>query len=300
MRLRALFSEIDDRKCVVLSVVGVDGAQAMYAIFGRRCWYRWRMWEVVLMEGVKRSHIDWCSLKGRRSRCRLKPCLALRVAVVIVMTKSGAARVRGLRIPRPPDASPSWLMSIAEGGIVGWLRREARNVDMMFSMSDVRGPFQSSHFGSGSSMGRLYRISDDRRCGRRWSRHWEKSLSFVCSSVMEVDREVRLSLTAATREERNSFANVVEPTGWPRRRKPVVSSTGSAGADLLVGWGFVENSAIVFVMDYAKVGLVVWMRGREDVPLHEVRIRVFDGLTKHPRDAPMFLSVLHRKGRSGR
>ena len=95
---------------------------------------------------------------------------------------------------------------------------------MMFSMSDVRGPFQSSHFGSGSSMGRLYRISDDRRCGRRWSRHWEKSLSFVCSSVMEVDREVRLSLTAATREERNSFANVVEPTGWPRRRKPVVSS----------------------------------------------------------------------------
>ncbi len=91
-------------------------------------------WEVVLMEGVKRSHIDWCSLKGRRSRCRLKPCLALRVAVVIVMMKSGAARVRGLRIQRPPDASPSWLIRIAEGGIVGWLRREARNVDTMFSM----------------------------------------------------------------------------------------------------------------------------------------------------------------------
>ncbi len=54
------------------------------------------------------------------------------------------------------------------------------------------------HFGSGLSMGRLYRISDDRRCGRHWSRHWEKSQSFVCSSVMEVDREVRLSLTAAT------------------------------------------------------------------------------------------------------
>jgi hypothetical protein len=32
----------------------------------------------------------------------------------------------------------------------------------------------------------------------------------------------------------------------------------------------------------------------------EVRMRVFDGLTKHPRDAPMFLSVLHRKGRSER
>ena len=206
---------MDDRKCVVLSVVGVDGAQAMYAIFGRRCWYRCRMWEVVLTEGVKRLHSDWCSLKGRRSRCRRKPCLAFRMAVVIVMTKSGAARVRGLRLPRPPDASPSWLMRIAEGGIVGWLRREARNVDMMLSMSDARGPFQSSHFGSGSSMGRLYRISDDRRCGRRWSRHWEKSL-FVCSSVMEVDREVRLSLTVAMQEVRNSFANVVSTAGYLR------------------------------------------------------------------------------------
>ena len=196
---------MDDRKCVVLSVVGVDGAQAMYAIFGRRCWYCCRMWEVVLTEGVKRSHSDWCSLKGRRSRCRQKLCLALQVDVVIVMTKSGAAQIRWLRIPRPPDASPSWLMRIAEGVIVGWLRREARNVDMMFSMSDVRGPFQSSHFGLGSSMGRLYSISDDRRCGRHWSRNWEKSLSFVCSSVMEVDKEVGLSLMAATREERIFF-----------------------------------------------------------------------------------------------
>ena len=118
---------------------------------------------------------------------------------------------------------------------------------------------------------------------------------------MEVHREVRLSLTAATQEERNSFANVVEPTGWPSRRKPVVSSTGSAGADLLVGWGFVENSVIVFVMDCAKVGFVVWRRGRVEVLLHDVRICVFDGLTKHPRDAPMLLSVLHsRKGRSAR
>ena len=147
---------MDDRKCVVLSV-GVDGAQVMYAIFGRRCWYRCRMWEVVLTEGGKRLHSDWCSLKGRRSWCKRKPCLALRMAVVIVMMKSGAAWFRGLRIPRPPDASPSWLMRIAEGGIVGWLRREGRNVDMMFSMSNVRGPFLSSHFGLGSLMGRLYR-----------------------------------------------------------------------------------------------------------------------------------------------
>jgi hypothetical protein len=80
----------------------------------------------------------------------------------------------------------------------------------------------------------------------------------------------------------------------------VVSSTGRDGADLFVRWGCVENSAIVFMMDCAKVGLVVWRRGRVEVPLHEVRKRVFDGLTKHPRDTPMFLSVLHRKGRSER
>jgi len=64
------------------------------------------------------------------------------------------------------------------------------------------------------------RISDDWRCGRCWRRHWETSLRFVSSLVMEVDREVRLSLKAATQEERNSFANVVEPTGWPSRQKP--------------------------------------------------------------------------------
>ena len=80
----------------------------------------------------------------------------------------------------------------------------------------------------------------------------------------------------------------------------MVSSTGRVGADLLVGWGCVENSAIVFMMDCAKVGLVVWRRGIVEVPLHEVRMRVFGGLTKHLRDAPMFLSVLHRKGRSER
>ena len=68
----------------------------------------------------------------------------------------------------------------------------------------------------------------------------------------------------------------------------------------MVGWGCVENSTIVFMMDSAKVGLVVWRRGRVEVPLHEVRMRVFDGLTKHLRDAPMFLSVLQRKGRSER
>ena len=76
------------------------------------------------------------------------------MAAVIVMMKSGAARVRGQMTPRPPEASPSWLMRIAEGGIDGWPRREVRKVDMMFSMLDVRGLFHSSHFGLGPLIGR--------------------------------------------------------------------------------------------------------------------------------------------------
>ena len=76
---------MDERKCLVLSVIGVDGTQAMYASLGRRFWYRCRMWEVVLAGGMKRLQHDWWSLKGRRSQCKQKPCLALQVAVVIVM-----------------------------------------------------------------------------------------------------------------------------------------------------------------------------------------------------------------------
>ena len=53
-------------------------------------------------------------------------------------------------------------------------------------------------------------------------------------------------------------------------------------------------------MDFAKVRLVVLRRERMEVPLQDVRMCVFNGLTKHQRDAPMVLSVLQRKGRSGR
>ena len=84
---------------MVLSVVEVDGAQATYAILGRRCWYHCRMWEVVLTEGVKRSHSDWWSLKSRRSRCRQKPCLAspsslMRIAEIVLMVGLGGRQGR--------------------------------------------------------------------------------------------------------------------------------------------------------------------------------------------------------------
>ncbi len=59
--------------------------------------------------------------------------------------------------------------------------------------------------------------------------NWEKDLSLVCSLVMEVEREERLSLTAKTREEKNSVANVGEPTSWLRRRKPVMAVGSTLG-----------------------------------------------------------------------
>ena len=71
------------------------------------------------------------------------------------MTKSGAARIRGHIRPRPPEARPSWLMRMAVGGMVGWPTRVVRKVEMMVSMSEVRGPFHSSQLGLDSWIGRL-------------------------------------------------------------------------------------------------------------------------------------------------
>ena len=155
MRERALFSETEVRKCVTRSWVGVEGAHAMCAIGGRRRWKRCRILEEGLEDSSKRLRRDWWSWKGRRSRWMRKPCCALREAAVIVMTKSGAARVRGQRMPRPPEARPSWLMRMAEGGMVGWLTRVVRKLEMMVSMLEVRGPFHSSQLGLGSLRGRL-------------------------------------------------------------------------------------------------------------------------------------------------
>ncbi len=73
---------------------------------------------------------------------------------------------------------------------------------------------------------------------------------------------------------KNSLANVVEPTGCPRRRNPWVSSTGIAGAVVSVGWVAVKNVAIVLAIDRHSLGLETEMRGTGDMPLQEVRILV--------------------------
>jgi hypothetical protein len=53
-----------------------------------------------------------------------------------------------------------------------------------------------------------------------------------------------------------------------------VSSTGIAGAVVSVGWGVVENVAIVLAIDKPSSGSEAETRGSEDVPLQEVRILV--------------------------
>ena len=72
------------------------------------------------------------------------------------------------------------------------------------------------------------------------------------------------------------------------------SSTGRAGADL--GWGG-ENSAIVVEMVSANLGCVDRKSGREEIPLHDVRIWGFDGFSRQER---MVLSVVKRKCKSWR
>jgi hypothetical protein len=74
---------------------------------------------------------------------------------------------------------------------------------------------------------------------------------------MEMLRDDIFSFTFEMQEEKKEVAKEAEPTGWPRSRKPVVSLTGRGGADLSVGCGQVENSAIVAEIEVARVGLTV-------------------------------------------
>jgi hypothetical protein len=81
------------------------------------------------------------------------------------------------------------------------------------------------------------------------------------------------------------IAKAVDPTGWPRRGKPCVSSTG-IGLDALVGGAVVEKFAIVVVIEWLSEGMEEVMSGIGNVPLQEVRICVFGVLVKQPSRGP--------------
>jgi hypothetical protein len=129
-------------------------------------------------------------------------------------------------------------------------------------------------------------------CEKRRRRVWRSEILLV---MEEISRS-----TALIRDLKKEEANEAEPTGWPSRRKPDVSSTGMAGRDLSVGWGEVEKEAIVMASEEARVGLWADRRGRMEEPSHDERMRVFEGLTKHPILAPRRLSSVQRNSRSGR
>jgi hypothetical protein len=74
---------------------------------------------------------------------------------------------------------------------------------------------------------------------------------------MEVVRDDIFSFTFVMQEEKKVVAKEAEPTGWPRSRNPVVSSTGMGGADLSGGCWRVEKSTIVAEIEVGRVGLTV-------------------------------------------
>ena len=65
---------------------------------------------------------------------------------------------------------------------------------------------------------------------------------------MEADIVAMCDLTVVGQVSKNLRAKCAEPTGWPRRRKPLVSLIGMGGLVMLVGCGVVENVAMVEVM----------------------------------------------------
>ena len=102
----------------------------------------------------KRSRRVGWSKWGVESGWRAKPVVAFRCAFAMLRTKSGTARVRGERRPRPPCDRPSWLMRVEWVGRASRWRSLDRNVEMMVSVAAVSGPFHSSQGGLAISVGR--------------------------------------------------------------------------------------------------------------------------------------------------
>ncbi len=72
--------------------------------------------------------------------------------VVNVSMKSGMARVRGSKIPRPPALRLSCAMRRVWWGKVGTPIMSEMNRAMMWLVAAVRGPFQSVQSGGGVSV----------------------------------------------------------------------------------------------------------------------------------------------------
>ena len=92
-----------------------------------------------------------------------------------------------------------------------------------------------------------------------------------------------------------------DPTGEPRRQKPVVSSAGIGGAKWsdLLGWR--EYFTMVLDMEAVRVGSSRLERVLSgEWPDVEVNMRVFIGSTKHPSSLQRVLKWSQRNSRSSR
>ncbi len=129
-------------------------------------------------------------------------------------------------------------------------------------------------------------------------RHWEKNQSLVCELVIVVDMMAIQFWISASCVLKYSRAMAGEPTGDPRRRKPVVSLAGRDGPRTSMSFGLVKYWEIVSVMEVASVGLRWKRSGIGELPEVEVRMCVFIGLTKHLSGAPMVANWLQRNCKS--
>jgi hypothetical protein len=86
-------------------------------------------------------------------------------------------------------------------------------------------------------------------------RHWEKSWSLLCRSVIAVDMMAMQFWISACWVLKYSRVKAGEPTGDPSRRNLMVSLAGRGGPRTSMSFGLVEYQEIVSVMEVASVGL---------------------------------------------
>ncbi len=129
-------------------------------------------------------------------------------------------------------------------------------------------------------------------------KHCVNRRSLVCGSVMAVDSSMIQFWTSLSWSLKKSQANVGNPTGEPRRRKPVVSLVGIGGAGGSDLFGCSELFAMVFDIKDARVvfnweSVLIGESPDVDVSMH-----VFIGLMKHPSGLPRLLKWSQKNSRS--
>ncbi len=78
----------------------------------------------------------------------------------------------------------------------------------------------------------------------------------MCRSVMAVDMVVVHVWMSISWVLKYSLVKAGEPTGEPRRRKPVVSSAGSGGPRISISFGLVEYMKMVSEIEVASEGFI--------------------------------------------